>query len=50
MFKSAREKSNKERIFTINSTGKAENEVFPTNFIKTSKYNIVTFLPLSLLG
>ncbi|CAK90837.1 unnamed protein product (macronuclear) [Paramecium tetraurelia] len=50
MFKSDRQKYNKERIFTINATGRAANEVFPTNFIKTSKYNIVTFLPLSLLG
>ncbi|CAD8148969.1 unnamed protein product [Paramecium pentaurelia] len=50
MFKSDRQKSDKERIFTINASGKANNEVFPTNFIKTSKYNIVTFLPLSLLG
>ncbi|CAK55960.1 unnamed protein product (macronuclear) [Paramecium tetraurelia] len=50
MFKSDRQKYNKERIFPINATGKVESEVFPTNFIKTSKYNIVTFLPLSLLG
>ncbi|CAD8136462.1 unnamed protein product [Paramecium pentaurelia] len=50
MFKSDRQKYNKERIFTINSFGKTESEVYPTNFIKTSKYNIVTFLPLSLLG
>ncbi|CAD8048326.1 unnamed protein product [Paramecium sonneborni] len=50
MFKSDRQKYNKERIFDIDVTGNAEKELFPTNFIKTSKYNIVTFLPLSLLG
>ncbi|CAD8052350.1 unnamed protein product [Paramecium sonneborni] len=50
MFKSNKHKYDKERIFAIDVTGNAENEVFPTNFIKTSKYNIVTFLPLSLLG
>lgn len=50
MFKSNRQKYNKERIFTININGNVESEFYPTNFIKTSKYNLVTFLPLSLLG
>lgn len=27
-----------------------KDKTFPSNFIKTSKYNIITFLPLSLLG
>jgi hypothetical protein len=33
------------RVFGINEI----NEGFPSNYIKTTKYNIITFLPFSLL-
>jgi len=33
------------RVFELN----AENEGFPSNYIKTTKYNILTFVPFSLL-
>ena len=38
-----------EYLINLYNKFQKENLIYPSNFVKTSKYNIITFLPVALL-
>ena len=49
LFKTKKSRLYKPRLFKFDLIEKISPKTFPTNFIKTSKYNLINFLPKSLL-